>query len=153
MQKFQIVLLVVLIGCIAFVACERAQNTLEDVMMEPGTINGTDDGTTDDDGSTDDGTTDDDGSTDDGTTDNGSTDDGTTDDGSTDDGSTDDVASVLNTDVNGDGVVDLHDKIEVENVIGQPVDANNMNADVNGDGVIDEADVAAVEADIGTTSG
>ena len=35
MLKFQIALIAVLIGCIGFVACERAQDLLEPVMMDP----------------------------------------------------------------------------------------------------------------------
>ncbi|MDE0636904.1 MAG: cytochrome P460 family protein [Candidatus Poribacteria bacterium] len=40
MLKFQITLIAILIGCMAFVACERTQDVLEDVMMdpEPGTM-------------------------------------------------------------------------------------------------------------------
>lgn len=35
MLKFQITLIAILIGCMAFVACERTQDVLEDVMMDP----------------------------------------------------------------------------------------------------------------------
>ena len=35
MLKFQIALIAVLIGCIGFVACERTQDLLEPVMMDP----------------------------------------------------------------------------------------------------------------------
>ncbi len=36
MLKFQITLIAILIGCMAFVACERTQDVLEDVIMDPG---------------------------------------------------------------------------------------------------------------------
>lgn len=35
MLKFQITLIAILIGCMAFVACERTQDALEEVMMDP----------------------------------------------------------------------------------------------------------------------
>lgn len=96
MLKFQIILIVLLISCVAFVACERTAQVLEPVIPDSDMTdtNGmTDDGMTDDsaadDGMADDGAVDD-GTTDDGMTNDTAADDATTDDGTTDDGAVDD---------------------------------------------------------------
>ncbi len=52
-------------------------------------------------------------------------------------------------DVNGDGVVDHHDLVEVVHNLGQCDDDDNCPWDVNGDGVVNGRDIAAVATHFG----
>ena len=52
-------------------------------------------------------------------------------------------------DVNGDGVVDYRDLVEVVHNLGQCDDSDNCPWDVNGDGIVNGRDVAAVAMHFG----
>lgn len=55
----------------------------------------------------------------------------------------------INTDVNGDGEVNILDLVRIAASFGQPVSAENAVADVNGDGEINILDLVRVAQDFG----
>lgn len=57
----------------------------------------------------------------------------------------------VNTDVNGDGVVNILDLVRVVSFFGQLVSAENTVVDVNGDGEINILDLVRVAQDIGAS--
>ncbi len=58
----------------------------------------------------------------------------------------------VNTDVNGDGEVNILDLVRVASFFGESVSAENAVADVNGDGEINILDLVAVANDFGKSN-